>query len=167
MKGSYDQSCDIWSAGVMLYILLSGVPPFYGNTDADILDSVRQGVYTFDIPEFQGVSNHPKDLIKKMITKPEKRLTAQQVLEHEWMKAELPNNNIPLKLNVETLKNFQNHNKLKKVALTYIASQLCEQEISELGRLFKNLDKNGDGVLTVEEILSGILCLLRSEWTKS
>ena len=67
--------------GVMLYILLSGVPPFYGNTDADILDSVRKGVFTFDIPEFQGVSELAKDLIKKMLSKPTVRINSQQVLD--------------------------------------------------------------------------------------
>lgn len=139
----------------MLYILLSGVPPFYGNTDADILDSVRKGVFTFDIPEFQGVSDLSKDLIKKMLTKPAQRINSQQVLEHKWMKADLKN--APnLKLNINSLKSFQNHEKLKKVALTYIASQMSEQEITELGNLFKSLDKNGDGVLTIDEITSGV-----------
>lgn len=57
-----------------------------------------------------------------------------------------------LKLNYDKLKNFQNTNKLKKATLTYIASQLNETEITDLGKLFKSLDKNSDGVLTIEEI---------------
>lgn len=76
LKGNYDMSCDIWSSGVILYILLSGVPPFYGNTDAAILNMVTKGEFSFDIPEFKGVSPSAKDIICKMICKVEKRLTA-------------------------------------------------------------------------------------------
>jgi len=68
----------------------------------------------------------------------------------------LKNKNKTLPLNFSSLKNFTQHNKLKKVALTFIASQLSESEISDLGKLFKQLDKNGDGVLTIEEIKEGL-----------
>jgi calcium-dependent protein kinase len=85
LEGKYDESCDIWSAGVILYILLSGVPPFYGNTDPEILDSVRKGVFTFNIPEFKGVSDSAKDLISKMICKPDRRLKADECLKHPWL----------------------------------------------------------------------------------
>jgi calcium-dependent protein kinase len=155
LAGEYDEKCDIWSAGVILYILLSGVPPFYGDTDPQILDSVKKGLFTFDIPEFKGVSESAKDLIKKMICKPAVRLTAQQSLDHPWMKADLEK--ATLNLNWGSLKNFQNYNKLKKATLTFIASQLSENEIQELGKLFKSIDKNGDGVLTVEEIKNALV----------
>lgn len=61
---------------MILYILLSGVPPFYGNTDNDILNMVKSGKFSFDIEEFKVVSHLAKDLITKMLTKPEVRLNA-------------------------------------------------------------------------------------------
>lgn len=61
---------------MILYILLSGVPPFYGNSDNDILNMVRAGEFSFKIDEFKVVSSNAKDLITKMLTKPEVRLTS-------------------------------------------------------------------------------------------
>jgi len=91
-----------------------------------------------------------------MLTKPEKRVKAGDILLHPWMlEKEVPNEK-SLQLNFGSLKNFRNSEKLKKAALTYIASQLSESEISGLSKLFENLDKNGDGVLTFEEIKSGL-----------
>ena len=121
LSGSYDETCDIWSAGVLLYIILCGYPPFYGETDNDILEAVKRQTFNFDGPEWMGVSKESKDLISQMITKPHLRLTAQQILEHPWMKMD-GSDEVPLHLNYKKMKGWKNMEKLKKIALTVIAS---------------------------------------------
>lgn len=101
------------------------------------------------------MSESAKDIIKKMLVKPTQRLTAFQVLNHPWLKEDKNLASSNLRMNWGSLKNFNNYDKLKKVALTYIASQLSENEITEMGKLFKKIDKNGDGVLTIDEMKAG------------
>lgn len=84
LAGNYDKSCDIWSAGCILYIILCGYPPFQGDDDADIIQAVLKGKFSFDDDAWDSISKEAKDLIKKMITKPEKRLNAQECLDHKW-----------------------------------------------------------------------------------
>ena len=86
LSGDYDISCDMWSAGCMLYILLSGYPPFYGDDNTEILQHVKTGEFDFDDDPWDQVSNDAKDLIKKLIVKPSKRLTAAEALKHRWIR---------------------------------------------------------------------------------
>ncbi|EER07958.1 calcium-dependent protein kinase, putative, partial [Perkinsus marinus ATCC 50983] len=67
LAGKYDESCDLWSCGVIMYILLCGYPPFYGETDADVLTKVRLGNYTFNASDWKGISEDAKDLIRKLL----------------------------------------------------------------------------------------------------
>ena len=76
LAGSYNKSCDLWSAGCILYVLLCGYPPFHGDTDNEILKAVHRGRVEMDGDEWDDISHEAKDLIKKLITKPEKRFTA-------------------------------------------------------------------------------------------
>ena len=86
LAGNYDVSCDMWSAGCMLYILLCGYPPFYGDDNQEILQMVSKGVFDFDGEEWDDISKEAKDLIKKLITKPERRLTAAEALKHPFIR---------------------------------------------------------------------------------
>ena len=86
------------------------------------MDSVRKGLYNFDGAEWKVVSENAKDLIKKMVTKPEKRLPASEVFKHPWMTATTEKAGPVLKLNYKTLRQFVDFEKLKKAALTFIAS---------------------------------------------
>jgi calcium-dependent protein kinase len=85
LSGSYDKSCDLWSAGCILYIMLVGYPPFNGDDDQEIINSVRAGKLIFD-EDWVNISKEAIDLIKKLVTKPERRLNAEETLKHKWFK---------------------------------------------------------------------------------
>ncbi|KAL5542259.1 hypothetical protein UlMin_009969 [Ulmus minor] len=82
----YDEKVDIWSCGVVLYIMLAGFPPFYGDSAVDIFDSVLRANLRFPATVFQSVSPAAKDLIRRMLCKDvSRRFTAEQVLRHPWI----------------------------------------------------------------------------------
>jgi len=158
LMGSYDEKCDIWSCGVIAYILLCGYPPFYGDKDEDILRRVRRGDFEFPSPDWDEISAPGKDIIEKMLTMvPEDRPTAGEILEHRWLRehADKPTGGIAKNLG-DKLRVFRGVSKLKKVALTLIAQQLNEKDIEELKQTFQILDKNRDGTLTAQEIKEGM-----------
>jgi len=124
LAGNYGVECDMWSAGCILYILLCGYPPFYGDDDKEILEMVQRGKFDFDGEEWDDISKEAKDLIKKLICKPEKRLTAQEALEHKWFKRQLKDQKKKIGLNAGRLAQFKNvtkNTKMKQAALTAIS----------------------------------------------
>ncbi|KAK9050292.1 hypothetical protein SSX86_030738 [Deinandra increscens subsp. villosa] len=82
----YNEKVDVWSAGVILYIMLAGVPPFYGETAAETFEAVVRGSLRFPTKIFRSVSPEAKDLVRKMLCKDvSRRLSAEQVIRHRWM----------------------------------------------------------------------------------
>ncbi|MCQ2816650.1 MAG: protein kinase [archaeon] len=157
LKGKYDEKCDIWSCGVILYILLSGFPPFNGDDDDEIMENVRKMSYDFPDSEWKYISKDAKDLIKSMLSPPEKRPNAQQVMDNPWVKNNAPNSKDSLKsFKVEKLKKYASTNKMKKAVLTYRASRSSNKEKAKMDKVFKAMDTNGDGMLSLEEIKAGI-----------
>ena len=157
LKGKYDEKCDIWSAGVILYIIICGYPCFNGDDDDEIFAAIQKGKIYFPSPEWDNISNDVKDLIKKMCTSPEKRLTAEQVLNETWVKDNAPNSTqILLPMKPDGLKNYANSNKLRKAVLTYIASRLSEEDIKKIKEVFQSIDVDNDGKLSFEEMKKAI-----------
>lgn len=165
LNGNYDKSCDLWSAGCIMYILLCGYPPFYGDDDQEILRMVKKGEFDFDGEEWDDVSNDAKDLIKNLICKPEKRLTAEEALQHSWIRHLAKNSKSDKlgKINLDAIKKFQHHKKLKQAALTAIAVTANPNDIKVLKDTFKAMDKNGDGCLTFEELKIGLSDIKNAE----
>jgi len=160
LNKSYTEKCDIWSLGVILYILLVGYPPFNGSDDKKIIDAVKKGKYTLDEPEWDDVSEEAIDLVKKCLTyDPDKRISASEALEHAWFKKFAKGEKVKKSLALKALgnlKNFRAEQKLKQATLAYIVSQcLTKEETDKMESIFESMDKNNDGMLSKQEIREG------------
>ena len=163
LQGKYSEKCDVWAAGVILYVLLSGEPPFNGPSDGVIYSKIRQFKFNFPEKRWSKISNDAKDLLSKMLVPEAQRLSASQVLEHPWFQL-VKDNKIPLEKikldgNSNFFKEYKESNKLKKIVLLYMASKLQEEEILDLNKLFKAFDEDNDGQIDYKEFEQGIMRL--------
>ena len=86
LEGDYNEKCDLWSCGVILYMMLCGEAPFKGDTDEEIYSSIRRGIINFNQEEWDYISNDAKDLIKKLLTIDfNQRISAKEALNHSWI----------------------------------------------------------------------------------
>uniref|UniRef100_A0A2N9H6M4 non-specific serine/threonine protein kinase n=1 Tax=Fagus sylvatica TaxID=28930 RepID=A0A2N9H6M4_FAGSY len=158
LRKHYGPEADVWSAGVMLYILLSGVPPFWAETEQEIFDEVLHGDLDFSSDPWPNISESAIDLVRKMLVRdPRKRITAHEVLCHPWVQVDGVAPDKPLDSAVlSRLKQFSAMDKLKKMALRVIAEHLCEEEIAGLKEMFKVIDADNSGQITFEELKDGL-----------
>lgn len=154
----YGPEADVWTAGVILYILLSGVPPFWAETQQGIFDAVLKGHIDFESDPWPIISDSAKDLIRRMLCmRPSERLTAHQVLCHPWIceNGVAPDRALDPAV-LSRLKHFSAMNKLKQMALRVIAESLSEEEIAGLKEMFLSMDTDNSGAITFEELKAGL-----------
>ena len=83
---NYGAKCDIWSCGVIAYITMSGIPPFNGASDQEIMKKVKTGKFSFSDPAWNNISENAKDFITQLLIKDQdKRPSAEQALKHPWI----------------------------------------------------------------------------------
>ncbi|QHO51685.1 hypothetical protein HN51_003317 [Arachis hypogaea] len=158
LKRNYGPEVDVWSAGVILYILLCGVPPFWAETEQGVALAILRGVIDFKREPWPQISDSAKSLVRQMLEPdPKKRLTAEQVLEHSWLQNAKKASNVPLGDIVRTrLKQFSVMNRFKKRALRVIAEHLSVEEVEIIKDMFTLLDTDRDGKVTYEELKAGL-----------
>ena len=156
LQGSYSEKCDIWSAGVILYILLSGDPPFNGPSDIAIYKKIAQMDFDFPEAKWANISDEAKDLIKHMIAPENERYNARQVMEHKWMNIVNQDNLANLNFDPSFLVNYAKSNIFKKMTLLFIASRLEDNEINHLKKLFEAFNLQKDGQISYQELKKGL-----------
>lgn len=159
IEGSYNEKCDVWSAGVIMYILLSGCPPFQNEVQEEMYNSIKDCDYIIDGYEWDSISDDAKDLIKKILVPQKSRISAEKALKHRWLTKQLKQDKKTpacLKSVLDKLVDFNVDNKLQEATKLFIITQLMStKEIKEARDIFQELDENGDGKLSREELLNG------------
>ncbi|OMJ88586.1 hypothetical protein SteCoe_9450 [Stentor coeruleus] len=167
LKCNYDERCDVWSAGVNMYVLLCGYPPFGGSNDDQILKKIAMGRFSFPSPEWDFISFEAKDLITKMLTFDyTRRMSAREALQHPWLNnaSTTPIDNSTAKSIFTNLTSFHSEQKLQKATYSFIASQLAtKKEREEMLDLFKSLDTDNSGTLSRDELTRGFHNLYSDE----
>ncbi|KAI4300613.1 hypothetical protein L6164_033969 [Bauhinia variegata] len=158
LRKHYGAECDVWSAGVIIYILLCGVPPFWDETEQGIFEQVLKGELDFISEPWPSISEGAKDLVRRMLIRdPKKRLTAHEALCHPWVQVNGLAPDRPLDSAVlSRLQQFSAMNKLKRIAIRVIAENMSEEEIAGLKEMFKMIDTDNSGQITLEELKSGL-----------
>ncbi|XP_013611446.1 PREDICTED: calcium-dependent protein kinase 28 [Brassica oleracea var. oleracea] len=145
---------DVWSIGVITYILLCGRRPFWDRTEDGIFKEVLRNKPDFRRKPWSTISDSAKDFIKKLLVKdPRARLTAAQALSHAWVREGGNATDIPVDISVlNNLRQFVRYSRLKQFALRALASTLDEAEISDLRDQFDAIDVDKNGVISLEEM---------------
>ena len=161
LKKKYNKKCDMWSAGVICYIMLMGFPPFKGKNINELFDKISKVEYIKTGNEWNSISANAKDFISKLLELDvNKRLNAQDALYHPWI---LEHKKEEKKVSTEILPNILTNiyhlnarEKLQQATIAYIVHTIdCSKEIDDLKKVFQELDVNGDGLLTYTEIKNG------------
>lgn len=167
LEHNYNEKADLWSTGICMFIMLSGYPPFGGNTDYVILNNVKGGRFHFYSPDWDNISFEAKDLICQLLKmNPAARIEAKDALKHPWL-----NHASRLALScdsaskyLQNLTSFRSEQGLKRAIVAFIGSQLSTgEERDSMIELFKSIDTDENGTLSREELKEGFQQLFDGE----
>ena len=164
IRGKYDESCDLWSIGVIMYIMLVGTPPFNGEDDDDILRAVSIGKYETSYPQYTSLSENAKDLLSRLLKfNPNERITAEEALNHPWFNnddiklIDYLDDNIAKRM-LANMENYKSDNIIKCAILAYLVHQNTNiTECQNAGKLFNSLDTDHDGKLMKNDLINAFM----------
>lgn len=154
LKRQSGPESDVWSIGVITYILLCGRRPFWDKTEDGIFKEVLKGKPDFTRKPWPSISTSAKDFVKKLLVKdPRARLTAAQALSHPWVREGGDASEIPVDISVlSNMRQFVKYSRFKQFALRALASTLNEDELANLKDQFDAIDVDKSGSISLEEM---------------
>lgn len=158
---AYDTSCDLWSLGVLIYVVLCGKPPFWGSQQ-NICNRILHASYPMSGSPWDQISDDAKDLIRNLlVVDPSDRLTINGVYQHPWLINEKTQTLQPQVSNeiLGNLRSYQGLTTFRSLCVSTIARHLDHHNLEKVHQMFRSLDTNGDGVLSLEEITTGFRTL--------
>lgn len=151
--------CDVWSAGCIMYLLLTGHLPFSGKSVSDIRAKVMRDEPPFEL-HCRSVSEQGIDLLRKMLKKqPKQRLSAAECLQHPWFRIGQDGLRTQLPPNIcVNMKRYMKQAGLKNVLINLMAHQLdfTGSQVKQISQVFNDLDKDQNGMLSAEELAWGL-----------
>ncbi|KAJ9704971.1 hypothetical protein PVL29_003155 [Vitis rotundifolia] len=155
---SYSTEADVWSIGVIAYILLCGSRPFWARTESGIFRAVLKADPSFDEVPWPSLSSEAKDFVKCLLNKdPRKRITAAQALSHPWIRGY---NGVKVPLDIlifKLMKAYMRSSSLRKAALRALSKTLTVDELFYLKEQFAHLEPNKNGTITLENIRTALM----------
>ena len=162
IKGDYNEKCDLWSCGIILYGLFKGSYPFTGKNNKELFENILSGHYDIRGSPFDTVNNDTKDLIQKLLkVDPASRISAQKALDHPWFKR-LKIKEKYFDVDFEMVQTLLNHvlsysptNSLQKPVIAYLIHNHGDRstEIKHANNLFAKIDINNNGTLDRREFI--------------
>ncbi|KAH7852695.1 hypothetical protein Vadar_028047 [Vaccinium darrowii] len=154
LKRKSGAESDVWSIGVITYILLCGRRPFWDKTEDGIFKEVLRNKPDFRRKPWPTISNSAKDFVQKLLVKdPRARLTAAQALSHPWVREGGDASDIPLDISVlSNMRQFVKYSRLKQFALRALASTIGPEELADLRDQFDAIDEDKSGAISLEEM---------------
>lgn len=157
LRGVYTSQADLWSIGVIAYMLLSNTKPFYGRKRRHVVSRILQGDYSFYSQSWKTISGEAKTFVEQLIVvDPKVRLNAEKALKHEWLSKEFnlsdrsPDASVMNSVH-DTILNYGAVSEFKKMALMVIAHKSTTDEILGLRQAFDAFDTENNGTISLDE----------------
>ena len=166
LSRNYTELCDLWSCGVIMYILLTGRPPFNGSSEEEIMKKIKEGNYDLKKYPWGIISEEAKDLLKGLLqVNAKKRFSAKQALEHKWFQIEKTKSSLnaynvknrQLNKLIDNLMKYRSDNVLRCAVIALLVHNSIQlNQAHDAVKLFNQIDKNGDGKISKDELFNGL-----------